>query len=187
MCASVLRAKAGLLVRQCGCALVVYVVLGSGPVGMVGDVMCLRVAPKLPVAPSCSQSVWWCRMVAVAVGQQWLPPGAAICRPWPGCQQNLVRCAEVFFDQLDLPVEADSANAMVETAVDHVMSRRSSIFVGTRPLPCVTTALVAIEDLFTQQGPLIRVIDRPAPRSRGAACDCGRDCCTCKRQPAGVA
>jgi ATP phosphoribosyltransferase len=150
----------------------VYVAYGQAQLGVVGDDV-LR-EHQLPVAPLLDLGFGGCRM-AVAVkedsGYRRASDLPAHCR----VASKFVRCAEVFFDALDLPVELIHLTGSVELGPITGMSEAIVDLVATgRTLR--ENGLVAIEDLFhssarlighplalrLDQGALQRIVDRIA-------------------------
>ena len=157
----------------------VYVAYGQAQLGIVGDDV-LR-EHQLPVAPLLDLGFGGCRM-AVAVkassGYRRAADLPAHCR----VASKFVRCAEVFFDQLDLPVELIQLTGSVELGPITGMSEAIVDLVATgRTLR--DNGLVAIEDLFTStarlighpialrldQGELQSIVERIAATSRLAS------------------
>jgi ATP phosphoribosyltransferase len=129
----------------------VYVAYGQAQLGVVGDDV-LR-EHRLPVAPLLDLGFGGCRM-AVAVkassGYRRASDLPAHCR----VASKFVRCAEAFFDQLDLPVELIHLTGSVELGPITGMSEAIVDLVATgRTLR--DNGLVAIEDLFTSTARLI--------------------------------
>ncbi|MCT0200419.1 ATP phosphoribosyltransferase [Synechococcus sp. CS-1325] len=129
----------------------VYVAYGQAQFGIVGDDV-LR-EHRLPVAPLLDLGFGGCRM-AVAVkassGYRRAADLPAHCR----VASKFVRCAEAFFDQLDLPVELIHLTGSVELGPITGMSEAIVDLVATgRTLR--DNGLVAIEDLFTSTARLI--------------------------------
>ena len=120
----------------------VYVAYGQAQLGVVGEDV-LR-EHQLPVAPLVDLGFGGCRM-AVAVkassGYRRALDLPAHCR----VASKFTRCAEAFFEQLDLPVELGPLTGMSEAIVDLVASGRTLRDNG----------LVAIEDLFESTARLI--------------------------------
>jgi ATP phosphoribosyltransferase len=129
----------------------VYVAYGQAQIGVVGEDV-LR-EHRLPVAPLLDLGFGGCRM-AVAVkassGYRRAADLPAHCR----VASKFVRCAEAFFDQLDLPVELIHLTGSVELGPITGMSEAIVDLVATgRTLR--ENGLVAIEDLFTSTARLI--------------------------------
>ncbi len=150
----------------------VYVAYGQAQLGIVGEDV-LR-EHQLPVAPLVDLGFGGCRM-AVAVkassGYRRAADLPAHCR----VASKFVRCAETFFNQLDLPVELIHLTGSVELGPITGMSEAIVDLVATgRTLR--DNGLVAIEDLFhstarlighplalrLDQGQLQSIIDRVA-------------------------
>ncbi len=150
----------------------VYVAYGQAQLGIVGEDV-LR-EHQLPVAPLVDLGFGGCRM-AVAVkassGYRRAADLPAHCR----VASKFVRCAETFFNQLDLPVELIHLTGSVELGPITGMSEAIVDLVATgRTLR--DNGLVAIEDLFhstarlighplalrLDQGQLLTIIDRVA-------------------------
>ncbi|MCP9847443.1 ATP phosphoribosyltransferase [Synechococcus sp. Lug-A] len=150
----------------------VYVAYGQAQLGIVGEDV-LR-EHQLPVAPLVDLGFGGCRM-AVAVkassGYRRAADLPAHCR----VASKFVRCAETFFNQLDLPVELIHLTGSVELGPITGMSEAIVDLVATgRTLR--DNGLVAIEDLFhstarlighplalrLDQGQLQTIIDRVA-------------------------
>ena len=153
-------------------ALPVYVAYGQAQLGIVGEDV-LR-EHQLPVAPLVDLGFGGCRM-AVAVkassGYRRAADLPAHCR----VASKFVRCAETFFNQLDLPVELIHLTGSVDLGPITGMSEAIVDLVATgRTLR--DNGLVAIEDLFhstarlighplalrLDQGQLQTIIDRVA-------------------------
>ncbi|MCP9857973.1 MULTISPECIES: ATP phosphoribosyltransferase [unclassified Cyanobium] len=129
----------------------VYVAYGQAQLGVVGyDVLREH---QLPVAQLVDLGFGGCRM-AVAVkassGYRRAADLPAHCR----VASKFTRCAEAFFDQLDLPVELIHLTGSVELGPITGMSEAIVDLVATgRTLR--DNGLVAIEDLFTSTARLI--------------------------------
>ncbi|MEA5443042.1 ATP phosphoribosyltransferase [Cyanobium gracile] len=129
----------------------VYVAYGQAQLGVVGyDVLREH---QLPVAQLVDLSFGGCRM-AVAVkassGYRRAADLPAHCR----VASKFTRCAEAFFEQLDLPVELIHLTGSVELGPITGMSEAIVDLVATgRTLR--DNGLVAIEDLFTSSARLI--------------------------------
>lgn len=129
----------------------VYVAYGQAQLGVVGyDVLREH---QLPVAQLVDLGFGGCRM-AVAVkassGYQRAADLPAHCR----VASKFTRCAEAFFEQLDLPVELIHLTGSVELGPITGMSEAIVDLVATgRTLR--DNGLVAIEDLFTSTARLI--------------------------------
>ncbi len=129
----------------------VYVAYGQAQLGVVGyDVLREH---QLPVAQLVDLGFGGCRM-AVAVkassGYRRAADLPAHCR----VASKFTRCAEVFFEQLDLPVELIHLTGSVELGPITGMSEAIVDLVATgRTLR--DNGLVAIEDLFTSTARLI--------------------------------
>jgi len=142
------RARA-LLVRNADVP--VYVAYGQAQLGVVGyDVLREH---QLPVAQLVDLGFGGCRM-AVAVkassGYRRAADLPAHCR----VASKFTRCAEAFFEQLDLPVELIHLTGSVELGPITGMSEAIVDLVATgRTLR--DNGLVAIEDLFTSSARLI--------------------------------
>ena len=149
MVPSVCGGARALLVRNADVP--VYVAYGQAQLGVVGfDVLREH---QLPVAQLVDLGFGGCRMsVAVKASSPYrraadLP---AHCR----VASKFVRCAEAFFDQLDLPVELIHLTGSVELGPITGMSEAIVDLVATgRTLR--ENGLVAIEDLFTSTARLI--------------------------------
>lgn len=170
------RARA-LLVRNADVP--VYVAYGQAQLGVVGfDVLQEH---QLPVSPLVDLQFGGCRM-AVAVktssGYRQASDLPAHCR----VASKFTRCAERFFNQLDLPVELIHLTGSVELGPITGMSEAIVDLVATgRTLR--DNGLVAIEDLFEStarlighplalrldDGPLQEVIDRIAAATEAIA------------------
>jgi ATP phosphoribosyltransferase len=129
----------------------VYVAYGQAQLGIVGEDV-LR-EHRLPVAPLLDLGFGGCRM-AVAVkassGYRRAADLPAHCR----VASKFIRCAEAFFDQLDLPVELIHLTGSVELGPITGISEAIVDLVATgRTLR--DNGLVAIEDLFTSTARLI--------------------------------
>ncbi len=149
MVASPCGSARALLVRNADVP--VYVAYGQAQLGVVGEDV-LR-EHRLPVAPLLDLGFGGCRM-AVAVrassGYRRAADLPAHCR----VASKFVRCAETFFEALDLPVELIHLTGSVELGPITGMSEAIVDLVATgRTLR--DNGLVAIEDLFHSTARLI--------------------------------
>ncbi|MEB3258754.1 MAG: ATP phosphoribosyltransferase [Cyanobacteriota bacterium] len=129
----------------------VYVAYGQAQLGVVGEDV-LR-EHQLPVAPLVDLGFGWCRM-AVAVkassGYQSALDLPAHCR----VASKFTRCAEAFFEQIDLPVELIHLTGSVELGPLTGMSEAIVDLVASgRTLK--DNGLVSIETLFESTARLI--------------------------------